>query len=261
VHLEAYLHQSSGFDGRLTLWQDGQQLFDFQDVRTCYDNPTFNSWRCDNLWSLNNYSDGLSPNPATIYVDDAAISLTRLGPVNTSTPSPTQAATSTPFPTSTRVPTSTPEPQPSSTPVPQAAGDGLTGQYFDHPRFRDLRLTRIDRTVNFDWGAGSPAPGIGSDKFSVRWTGYVVPRYSETYTFHVRTDGRLRLRVNDREVVESWDTQSATETTGTIALEAGRRYPIQVEYSDMGGDAVAELSWSSPSQTKGVIPQSQLFAR
>lgn len=75
--LQAFLRQSKDFDGRLTVWQDGVRIFDLDGIRTCYDNPTYNAWRCDNAWSVNNYSDGLTPNPAVLYVDDAQIRATR----------------------------------------------------------------------------------------------------------------------------------------------------------------------------------------
>ena len=73
VHLEAFLKQSNRYTGQLTLWQDGVKLFDFQNVITSYKNCNFNSWCADNEWSVNLYSDGLSPDPAFIYVDDAEI--------------------------------------------------------------------------------------------------------------------------------------------------------------------------------------------
>lgn len=80
VHLEAFLRQSSGFDGQVTLWQDGVKLFDFTNVRTSYANGTYNSWNAENEWAVLSYSDGLSPSPATIFIDDAVISTTRVGP-------------------------------------------------------------------------------------------------------------------------------------------------------------------------------------
>jgi Polysaccharide lyase len=73
VHLETLLRESKGFDGGLTLWQDGVQLFNFNGIRTSYANCKHNSWCADNAWSVNLYSDGLFPNPATVYFDDAAI--------------------------------------------------------------------------------------------------------------------------------------------------------------------------------------------
>ena len=44
-----------------------------------------------------------------------------------------------------------------------------------------------------------------------------------------------------------------------ITLQAGVKYPITIDYYDNTGAATAVLSWSSPSQTKGVVPKSQLF--
>ncbi len=74
VHFEAFLRQSKDFDGQVALWQDGVKIFDLKNVRTSYDNPSFDAWHADDEWSANNYSDGVSPNPATLYIDDAVIS-------------------------------------------------------------------------------------------------------------------------------------------------------------------------------------------
>jgi hypothetical protein len=73
VHLEAYLNQSKDFDGQMKFWQDGTLLYDFSGVRTSYNNCDYNGWCADNEWSVNLYSDGLSPNPGSAYFDDAAI--------------------------------------------------------------------------------------------------------------------------------------------------------------------------------------------
>ncbi|MFB3814487.1 MAG: heparin lyase I family protein [Terriglobales bacterium] len=76
VHLQSYLRQSNAFDGQVTLWIDGVKVFDFQNVRTSYYNCNYSSWCADNAWAVNLYSDGLTPNPAYMYVDDAAIATT-----------------------------------------------------------------------------------------------------------------------------------------------------------------------------------------
>jgi hypothetical protein len=73
VHLEAALHQSSGFDGRLQFWQDGVRLFDLNNVRTSFRNCNYNNWCADNEWSVNLYADTFGAN-FTVYIDDAAIS-------------------------------------------------------------------------------------------------------------------------------------------------------------------------------------------
>jgi hypothetical protein len=138
-------------------------------------------------------------------------------------------------------------------------GTGLNGEYYDAMNFTQRKLTRTDATVNFDWASGSPDPSIGADTFSVRWTGQVQPQFSETYTFYTRTDDGVRLWVNGSLLIDKWIDQGPTEWTGTIALTGGTKYNIQMEYYENGGGAVAQLSWSSPSQPKQIIPQSRLF--
>jgi PA14 domain-containing protein/galactose oxidase-like protein len=138
-------------------------------------------------------------------------------------------------------------------------GTGLNGEYYDAINFTQRKVTRTDGTVNFDWVSGSPDPSIGADTFSVRWTGQVQPQFSETYTFYTRTDDGVRLWVNGSLLVDKWIDQGPTEWSGTIALTGGTKYNIQMDYYENGGGAVAQLSWSSPSQAKQIIPQSRLF--
>ena len=66
---------SLDFDGFLRVYQDGQLIFDQSNVRTSYANCNYNAWCTSNAWSVNNYSDGLTPVPAVIYLDDAVIEL------------------------------------------------------------------------------------------------------------------------------------------------------------------------------------------
>ncbi|MBH8576603.1 PQQ-dependent sugar dehydrogenase [Nostocaceae cyanobacterium CENA369] len=139
-------------------------------------------------------------------------------------------------------------------------GNGLDAEYYDNQNFTNLKLTRVDPTVNFNWGKGSPAASIGADTFSVRWTGQVEAKYSETYNFFTTTDDGVRLWVDGKQIINSFVNQTAAEVSGAIALVAGQKYDIKMEYFEHYVDAVAKLSWSSPSQTKQIIPQSQLYS-
>ncbi len=138
-------------------------------------------------------------------------------------------------------------------------GSGLQAQYYDNMNFTDLKVTRTDATVNFDWGGGTPDPVIGVDTFTTRWTGKVEPQYSETYTFYTETDDGVRLWVNGQLLVDKWIDQGPTEWNGQIALTTGQRYDIRMEFYENGGGAMARLRWSSASQTKQIIPQSRLY--
>ena len=146
------------------------------------------------------------------------------------------------------------------TPTAPATGTGLQAAYYDNIDFTALTLSRVDPTVNFAWGLGSPDPSIGADQFSVRWSGQVQPRYSQTITFYTATDDGARLWVNGVLLIDKWVDQGGTEWSGSIALTAGQNYNIQYDYYENGGGAGATLSWSSPSQVKEIIPSTQLFA-
>jgi glucose/arabinose dehydrogenase len=144
-------------------------------------------------------------------------------------------------------------------PLPVGTGNGLKAEYFDEIDLTVPKLTRIDGTVNFNWGTGSPDVSIGVNTFSARWTGQVQAQYSETYTFYTSSDDGARLWVNGQQLINRWVDQGTTEVAGTIALVAGQKYDIRLEYFENGYDAVAQLSWSSASQVKQIIPQTQLY--
>jgi YD repeat-containing protein len=143
------------------------------------------------------------------------------------------------------------------------AGTGLTGEYYNDYNggsFSSYALTRADASINFDWAGGSPAPSVNADNFSVRWTGTVVPRYSESYTFYATTDDGVRLWLDGQLVIDRWVDQAPYEAASTpLALEAGRHYAVRMEYYERGGGAMAWLKWSSASQAKEVVPQSRLY--
>ena len=154
------------------------------------------------------------------------------------------------------------EPMPTpSLPTPSAIrmGTGLLGQYYNGANFDSLQLTRIDPTISFNWGIGSPGGSIGTDRFSVRWTGKVEAKYSETYAFYTTSDDGIRLWVNGQQLINNWTPHGFTQDKALITLIAGQKYDIKLDYYEDTGETSAGLSWSSISQAKQVIPQSQLY--
>lgn len=142
----------------------------------------------------------------------------------------------------------------------RAAGTGLTGDYYDNADFTTLKATRIDPVIDFDWGAAAPTNTMGADSYSVRWSGQVEPRYSETYTFYVTADDGARLWVNDRLIlVRTTYSLAAMEMAGRINLVAGQRCNLRLEFIEGSGNAQVKLEWSSASQAREVVPQSQLY--
>jgi len=184
--------------------------------------------------------------------DDISLQL-----VNGST---TITPTFTPSPTPTRTPT--PRPVATATPTPSTSNNGLLGMYFTNTSLSGTpTLQRLDPTINFDWGTGSPYFRIANDNFSVRWTGFVQPTSSQIYTFYVKSDDGMRLWINNVLLVNQWSDHSATEYKGSIQLTGGVKYPIKVEYYEHTNSAQVQLRWSAPTIAKQIVPQARLFSQ
>ena len=140
-------------------------------------------------------------------------------------------------------------------------GNGLSATYYNNIDFTGTTVTRVDPTIDFAWGTGSPAASIGADTFSARWTGQVEAQFTGTYTFYTVSDDGVRLWVNGQQIINNWTDHAPTENSGTIALTAGQRYDIRMEFYENGGGAIARLLWSSASIPKAVIPSTPALSR
>jgi hypothetical protein len=71
-HVETYLRATDGPDGELAVWQDGEKIFEATGKMT--ETPWIE-------WMTGGVVDGLATDASELYIDDAAISEERLGPV------------------------------------------------------------------------------------------------------------------------------------------------------------------------------------
>jgi hypothetical protein len=71
VHFEVLMQKATDDTGRVAVWQDDALILEANGVTT-----TENDWM---EWNAGAASNDLNPSPGVVYVDDAAISLSRLG--------------------------------------------------------------------------------------------------------------------------------------------------------------------------------------
>ena len=143
------------------------------------------------------------------------------------------------------------------------SGSGLTGSYYNNIDFTGFLSSRVDTSVNFDWGT-TPPNGLSAGTYSVRWTGLVLAPETGTYRFSTRTSDGVRLWINGVQVINDWQDQSANiwNDSTVINLTAGRKYQVKMEYYNNANPATARLYWyipSRPSQAATIIPQELLF--
>jgi hypothetical protein len=162
---------------------------------------------------------------------------TLLAPTPTNTLLPTVRPTE--QPTGTPQPTDTPAPTP--TPTPEIIITDWRGEYFDNPGLSGIpALIRNDLAVSFDWGQGSPAPGLPPDRFSVRWTRQFAFR-TGFYHLTVGADDGVRVWMDGYLILDDW--RDGPFRSSSIDLELAGEHVLVVEYYESYGDARVQLGW------------------
>lgn len=146
-----------------------------------------------------------------------------------------------------------------------------TRAYKKHIEEKQIYITRIDSTIDFNWVRNSPDPRIRVDHFTGEWTGYISPDYTEEYTFTAKADDGVRVWIDGKLIIDQWVKQEQTEdgfvqgaqtsTThkSSIKLKKGQKYPIKVEYFEDVQNASIQVKWASKSQAEEVIPYKALY--
>jgi hypothetical protein len=96
----------------------------------------------------------------------------------------------------------------------------------------------------------------GGGRFSVRWTGWIDPAFTEATTFSATGDGGVRLWVDNKKLADTWGEAGVREEGGTLNLVAGQRVKVVMECR---GGREAKLAWSGAGQKKQTIPKERLF--
>lgn len=135
----------------------------------------------------------------------------------------------------------------------EAVFRGWRGEYFANATLEGTPvIVRDDRQINFDWADGSPGPGIGQDRFSVRWTRDYNFAYAGAYTFVASTDDGVRVWVDNQLIIDKWLVRPETTDVATLYLSQGM-HRIRVEYYEESGYAVARFHWQAGQPTAEII--------
>lgn len=124
---------------------------------------------------------------------------------------------------------------------------GVTGEYFANAKLEGKpAFTRTDKNIDFYWESGSPAPALPDDDFSVRWTGYINPPYSGTYSIGCWGMPGLDIWLEGEKILTHNSEHHGFHKEKAIEMEAGKKYKFVYEYKNWFGDGDAKLLWSIP---------------
>ncbi len=111
---------------------------------------------------------------------------------------------------------------------------GLVGQYYNYlVSSTNPVLTRVDQSVNFNWGTSSPGPQVSSSNYTAEWNGYFTAPVAGTYYFGFNDPNTtMDATINGQYIGGSGTGVNCSTTcygsTG-ITFTAGQTVSINVE--------------------------------
>ncbi|MGJ3238625.1 MAG: SH3 domain-containing protein [Anaerolineae bacterium] len=129
----------------------------------------------------------------------------------------------------------------------QTFGSGWSGVYYNNNSLSGSPvISRIDQTINFNWGAGPPT-GFESllppDNFSVRWSSLETFDQPGTYRFTASADDGVRVIIDGTTVIDNFQANNGlTLNTADVNITAGTR-EIVLEYVEFTGNAAIQFFW------------------
>ena len=109
---------------------------------------------------------------------------------------------------------------------------------------------RDDANINFNWGSGTPATGVPTDNFSVRWQRFITFDDDRIYRFNLKKNDGARVWFDDRLIFDLWDDDNDSRTYYTELPVTAGRHAFRVEYREDDYNAHVRFWW----ERKGVIP-------
>ncbi len=159
---------------------------------------------------------------------------------------------------------------------------GLKASYYDSKGMNkkdNLKKSRIDKAINFDFGSEAPIEGIKSDQFSIAWEGSLKVKQSGTYGLRITTPNGARLYLNENlkegdknrrddaskastpPLIDAWVSSGNKTRTETVQiyLQGGRSYPVRFDffkYKEKRG--LVRFEWRPP-ESDWIVPRDDDF--
>ncbi len=140
---------------------------------------------------------------------------------------------------------------------PLPGQSGLLACYYRNRFFFGDVLLRVDPQILFHWRQ-EPAPGFGTENFSVRWIGQLQPALSGEHKFHLIADEGVRLWLGGQLLLDQLRNQERAEFTAAMTLARNQRYDLRVEAVARQSGSACQMHWSEPGRAKRLLPTQSL---
>ncbi len=116
--------------------------------------------------------------------------------------------------------------------------------------------------VQYGW-FDSSVPNVDQEAFSLRLEGFFTPQQSGKHTLALAAVGWGKLYLDNRLVIDhSSDLDMAKQLTAELELEAGKAYPIKIEYYWKGNRRWRSLSFGhQPPNAKDLMAEAVRLAK
>ncbi len=123
---------------------------------------------------------------------------------------------------------------------------GLKGEYYSNISLEGQpAFVRIDEKIDFRWTLFSPDPEkLGSNFYSVRWTGQLTAPESGTYKIGVDGSDGYRIYLDDQLILDNWVKKSKSVKTVDFPFQQNRTYAVKIEFFEPVDNAWFSLIWN-----------------
>lgn len=136
-----------------------------------------------------------------------------------------------------------------------AADSGWYAEYFNNQTLSGAPVhTQSYQWIGFYWGHTIPAPGLGSDHFSVRFTRSLWLDRDTAFYFCARADDGVRIWVGDVLVLDEWHGNNGITYCGSQRMLLRGEHQLRVEYYEDGGEALIHVWWEEDAPVSPHIP-------
>ncbi len=124
---------------------------------------------------------------------------------------------------------------------------GIKAEYYNNIELKGNPLKEdVQTNLDVNWWDEAPFEGMKYDSFAVRWTGYLAPKISGEYKIGGQGQTGFNIIFNTRDTITGFNIHSDRLAHKVFHLEAGKSYPIVVEYFNLERMAKMKLIWETP---------------